>query len=138
MSKLDKHVIAVHAYLKTRPSLLDPAIAENQCRIAVQDALAVRPGHDEPWVPDAREVWLVGHRHPMPRNPPPRFPAAEVEHAVLCIANTLLVDLTRRQYDPAAAVPHIYASIEEAGRHWCYFIDTDSPDGPRWLLPDVL
>jgi hypothetical protein len=138
MPEIDKQLLAVHAYLKTRPNLHDAATAENQCRIAVQEALAIRPGCDELWVADAREVWLVGHRHPVPRNPPPRFHGAEIEHAVLCIADTVLVDLTRRQYDPRAEVPVVYASIEEAGRDWCYYVDEDCPDGPRRLLRDVL
>lgn len=96
-----------------------------------------KPGTDVPWVEGAREVWLVGHRHPVPLNPPMAAVAEEAEHAVLCIDDEALVDITRRQYDPESPVPVIYEPIEEAGRHWRWFINGSDPDGERMPLRDV-
>jgi hypothetical protein len=130
---LDVALAAVAEFLKTWPQLCRPESAEDQCRIAVDAALGPRANTGEPWVPGARGVWLVGHRCPVPRNPP--LPnGREVEHMVLCIGDNALVDLTRCQYDPAAPVPLVYDSIATAGIHWSWFINGDSPDGPRHAL----
>jgi hypothetical protein len=50
---------------------------------------------------------------------------------VLCIGDRLLVDLTRKQYDPDAPTPLLYQAIEDAGYDWRWFVDEASPDGER-------
>jgi hypothetical protein len=132
---LAKYLATVEAFLRTQPAVWDPVGADNQCRIVVQRALEVRPGASEAWIPDAREVWLVGHRRPVPRSPARPANRPHAEHAVLCVADEFLVDFTRKQYDPDAPVPVIYDPIRAAGRDWRWLIDADSPDGERIALP---
>src|SRR4051794_33001261 len=108
-AQLDRTVRAfVHRYERR---LFDPELVDNWCRILtdalIQDLAATgRP---------AEMVWLRGHRVPVRRCP---AGPGEGVHAVVLVDRTLLLDVSRRQYEPTARVPTVYRSRGEAAAHW--------------------
>lgn len=111
------------------PELFDPTGAKNQCQIAannVRQVLTDRGSTDDPQQPLPKNVWLRGHRRPeLPHHGHPRGIA---EHVVLQTAGGCLIDLTRRQFDPAAPVPLHYPSLAAAGSDWCWVNEDGVPD----------
>jgi hypothetical protein len=121
------HVGAVQEYVETRPALLTPAGADNQCRIAVQGALMDRPTSDGPWVPDAREVWLIGHRNPVPRNPAMSPGRTEAEHAVLCVADQMLCRPHPSPIRPDGSPPSVLSGYRSGRRRLALVCQREPP-----------
>jgi hypothetical protein len=113
--------------------LSHPERVANQCRIVSQDL--VRPETGTPTLDDARLVWLVGHRSPVAIERPGAGIRDEAEHMVVLLRETILLDLTRRQYDPCSPVPLVYAPLEAAGVHWKSVILSEDLEAEPMVLP---
>jgi hypothetical protein len=113
------------------PRLDQPAFADNQCRIksrqfvdlALDDGLA------------ARLVWVRCHRGTPDRQGSAAAISGEVEH-IVAIVEAVPIDFTRRQYDDAADVPTLYASVDDLGRDWIWLCDDEHGEGPWLRLPE--
>ena len=71
---------------------------------------------------DARRVRFKGHRHAVPV-PHPEHDMREEHLAVL--VDGVVIYATRRQFDPEAAVPTVYESIDDAGRDWLHVFEDE-------------
>lgn len=90
--------------------LRTPSGARGRCSIVSGDLVAeyLTAGYD------ACRIRFRGHRHEVPVHP--EGDSREEHLAVL--VDGVVVDATRRQFDPSADVPTVYASIAAAGCHW--------------------
>lgn len=83
---------------------------------------------------EARLIRFKGHRRDVPF-PDPEGDKREEHLAVL--VDGIVVDATRRQFDPDAAVPTIYPSVNAAGCHWLTVFENESARSMRALpAPD--
>ena len=70
---------------------------------------------------DATRLWLVG-----PRSRQRRAGAGATgpdQHCVVLVRSAVVVDLTRRQFDPGADFPTVYESLDQVGRDWNAYYD---------------
>jgi len=51
------------------------------------------------------------------------------EHAVVCVRNSVLLDLTRRQFDGRAEIPTVYEPVGDAVRDWLWIVRSENPEG---------
>jgi hypothetical protein len=111
---------------RIRGDLRTQAGATGKCSIVSSDLVDdyVAAGYK------ARRVRFRGHRYEVPV-PHPEGDSREEHLAVL--VDGVVVDATRRQFDPMAPVPLIYGSVEEAGRHWREVFDDDTTTRTRAL-----
>lgn len=79
---------------------------------------------------EARLIRFKGHRGDVPF-PNPEGDKREEHLAVL--VDGIVVDATRRQFDPDAAVPTIYPSVNAAGRHWLTAFENEPARSMRTL-----
>ncbi len=96
---------------QARGDLRTPSGAKGRCSIVSGELVDeyVAAGYD------ACRIRFKGHRDDVPV-PHPEGDCREEHLAVL--VDGVVVDATRRQFDPSADVPTIYASIDAAGCHW--------------------
>lgn len=96
---------------RVRGDLRTESGAKGKCSIVssdlVDDYLAA--GHE------ACRIRFKGHGHDVPL-PHPEGDTREEHLAVL--VDGVVVDATRRQFDPYAKVPTLYSTVDEAGRDW--------------------
>jgi len=103
---------SVEAFLRKHPKLENPDRAENQCVIATGQLIdELREAGRA-----AEKIWFRGHRAPVTFDPP--GPGVNAEHAAVLVDGELVVDVTRRQYESGAALPTVYLTVADAGRHW--------------------
>lgn len=120
----------VEAFTAKYPALASPAGADNQCQIAVDTLVEdLRCANRV-----ARKVWFKGHRQPATRSPRGRA-GEDVEHAAVLTGERLVVDVTRRQYEPDAGLPTVYFSAAECGEHWRFIQLDDARRGEYRVLP---
>ena len=116
----------IRRYTARYPALADPISCRNSCLRVATDLIEELAAEGR----RATELWFRGHRDP-------RTPALPVpqgldgsEHVAVVVDDRLIIDLTRRQFDPEAELPTIYASTAAAARDWRWF----NPD-PRRVAP---
>lgn len=146
----------------TDPSDLQAALSPE----VLAAVLSVRDRHDEVWSADevvrmcsrlsdelatelgprAELVRFAEHRTAVPRPFPDAADPGENGEAVhwMVLVDGVVIDLTRRQFDPSAPVPTVYASLDEAGQHWRTAepasgpVDLPDPSGSVELSRDEL
>ena len=110
------------------PDWAVPARAINQCRIASGALLHELRGDGIA----AKPLWLHGPRGDLRRAQ--QETRTVVEHLTVLVGLEV-VDLTRRQWDAAAAHPMIYSDFQAVAIHWCahYSPGAEPDDRPRFF-----
>ena len=113
---------SIGAVMRAYPRIGTHRGAVNQC---LNICVALTGPREEtghvPLPADSRIIWLVEHR----KDPAcdPNGEGRGANHAVVYIRSRLVLDLTRRQYEPDDPFPKVYRSLAEAGEDWCYWQD---------------
>ncbi len=100
----------------------DPSRARDQCRIAAIRLVSDSEG--TPTLADAQIFWLAGSRIAGKSDT-----STHGEHAVVCVRNSVLLDLTRRQFDGRAEIPTVYEPVGDAVRDWLWIVRSENPEG---------
>ena len=111
VAEVVERVVARH------PGWADAAEASNWCSNASTELVFEFLEHGI----DATRLWLVS-----PRSRQRRAGAGATgprEHCVVLVRGAVVVDLTRRQFDPGADFPTVYESLNQVGRDWNYYYD---------------
>ena len=110
----------VEAFTNRHPAYAHCGGAVNQCAIATRELVdeLMREGYP------ATVIWVRGHAA-FPSRAHPSALQADA-HALVRLGDGTLIDVTRCQFDPTAALPTVYASDSQLRMHWLEM--NDDPD----------
>lgn len=117
------------AFIRRYPHYLTPATAASQCRIATGNLVDDHQASGRA----ASVVWVRQPRTPFLR-PHPRALQSD-EHALVALDDGGFIDVTRRQYDPDAAVPTVYYALADLAEDWIEINDDEDRNAPWRILP---